>query len=149
MIARARVALIEACELLAGSCAKVGHRAMHQAMERSMKRILFSGFVIVAAAAGMVWPAHAQSKDKHDRRVVIINDRTSDMTRLYGSRTTTGDWEENIITTPIRSGSKRVINFDDGSGACTFDFRAIFRDNLTAHKWSINVCREEAWRVVD
>jgi hypothetical protein len=68
---------------------------------------------------------------------------------LYGSRTTTGEWEENIITQPLKSGSKRVINFDDGTGSCMFDLRAVFRDNLTVHQWSFNVCREEYWRVVD
>jgi hypothetical protein len=100
-------------------------------------------------SCAMGCPAHAQSKDGKDRRVIIINDRTSDMLRLYGSRTTTGDWEENILTTPIKSGTKRTINFDDGTGACMFDFRAIFRDNLTVHQWNINVCREEYWRAVD
>lgn len=114
-----------------------------------MKRLFLFGFLTVVAAVGVVWSAYAQSKDGQDRRVVIINDRTSDMLRLYGSRTTTDSWEENIIIAPIKSGSKRVINFDDGTGACTFDFRAIFRDNLTVHKWNINVCREEYWRVVD
>jgi hypothetical protein len=112
------------------------------------KRLIW-GLAAVAAAVAMVPSAHAQSRDKRDRRVLVINDRTTDMLRLYGSRTTTGEWEENILTTPIASGAKRVINFDDGTGACLFDFRAVFRDNLTAHKWSINVCREEYWRVVD
>ena len=105
--------------------------------------------LVICLASGVSGGAYAQSKDGHDRRVVIINDRATDMLRLYGSRTTTGEWEENIITTPIRSGTKRVINFDDGSGSCLFDFRAIFRDNQTIHVFSINVCREEYWRVVD
>jgi hypothetical protein len=114
-----------------------------------MHRTLFSALIAVAATVGMAASAHAQPKDKRDRRVVIVNDRTSDMLRLYGSRTTTGEWEENIIVTPIPQGARRVINFDDGTGACLFDFRAVFRDDLTVHKWSINVCREEYWRVVD
>ena len=103
----------------------------------------------MGAAYAVAGAADAQSKDAHDRRVMIINDRSSDMLRLYGSRTTTGEWEENIMTVPLRSGAKRVINFDDGTGACLFDLRAVFRDNLTVHQWSINVCREEYWRVVD
>lgn len=110
-----------------------------------------TSLLVVAAmvVAGMTPPAHAQSKDGKDRRVMIVNDRSSDMLRLYGSRTSTSEWEENIIVVPIPKGQKRVINFDDGSGACFFDFRAVFRDNLTVHKWGINVCREEFWRVAD
>ncbi len=108
-----------------------------------MKGIASSWLLAVVAAAATVPLAHAQSKDEKDRRVMIINDRSSDMLRLYGSRTSTSEWEENIIVVPIKKGTKRVINFDDGSGACFFDFRAVFKDNLTVHKWSINVCREE------
>lgn len=114
-----------------------------------MRGIVSCWLVAAMAVAGMVSSAHAQSKDGKDRRVMIINERSSDMLRLYGSRTSTGEWEENIIIDPIRRGAKRVINFDDGSGACFFDFRAVFRDNLTVHKWNINVCREEYWRVAD
>ena len=115
----------------------------------NMKGIASSWLIAVAAAAATVPLAHAQSKDGKDRRVMIINDRSSDMLQLYGSRTATSEWEENIIVVPIKKGTKRVINFDDGSGACFFDFRAVFKDNLTVHKWSINVCREEFWRVAD
>jgi hypothetical protein len=114
----------------------------------SMRRALV-GALVLALAAAVASPAHAQSKDGHDRRVVIINGRSSDMVRLYGSRTTTGDWEENIIVRPIRSGEHLIVNFDDGTGSCLFDFRAIFRDNLSAHQWHFNVCREWAWQVVD
>jgi hypothetical protein len=114
-----------------------------------MTRAYLYGLAAVGMALALTCAAYAQSKDGRDRRVVIMNDRSSDMLRLYGSRTTTGEWEENIFTQPLKSGAKRVINFDDGTGACLFDLRAVFRDNLTVHQWSINVCREEYWRVVD
>ena len=114
-----------------------------------MTKTLLSLVAAMGMAVGMASWAHAQSKDGRDRRVMIINERTSDMVRLYGSRTTTGEWEENIFSVPLKSGAKRVINFDDGTGACFFDFRAIFRDNLTVHAWNFNVCREEYWQVVD
>ena len=114
-----------------------------------MTRLALGVLAGMAVALAVASAAHAQSKDGRDRRVVIVNERSSEMVRLYGSRTTTGEWEENIFTTPLRPGSKRVINFDDGTGACMFDFRAVFRDNQTVHQWSFNVCREEFWRVVD
>ncbi len=115
----------------------------------AMTRLLIAALAVVGVAFAVAGAAEAQSKDGHDRRVMIINDRSSDMLRLYGSRTTSGEWEESIFTTPLRTGAKRVINFDDGTGACLFDLRAIFRDDLTVHQWSFNVCREEYWRVVD
>jgi hypothetical protein len=118
-------------------------------MERGMMRSYVNALAAIAMSLAVAGVVYAQSSDGRDRRVVIFNERSSDMLRLYGSRTTTGEWEENIITQPLKSGSKRVINFDDGTGSCMFDLRAVFRDNLTVHQWSFNVCREEYWRVVD
>jgi hypothetical protein len=116
-----------------------------------MKRILL--FLLLAAPAtlglGDIRPVEAQSRDGQDRRVVVINKRSSDLMRLYASRTTTSDWEENILTRPIPAGASVRINFDDGSGACTFDFRAIFRDNRPVHMWNINVCEESFWQITD
>jgi hypothetical protein len=114
-----------------------------------MNRVLALAVLAVVAAAGTGVPAQAQSADGKDRRVVVVNQRSTDMLRLYGSRTTTESWEENILLTPIPSGGKRLINFDDGTGACLYDFRAIFRDNVPVHMWNINVCRESYWVVVD
>jgi hypothetical protein len=112
-------------------------------------RAYFVALVAVMTAAGIDLSAYAQSADGKDRRVVVLNQRSSDMLRLYGSRTTTDSWEENVLLTPIPSGSKRVINFDDGTGACMYDLRAIFKDNVPVHMWNINVCRESYWVVVD
>jgi len=114
-----------------------------------MRRAFVVALFAILTAAGINLSANAQSEDGKDRRVTIVNQRSSDMLRLYASRTTTDSWEENILSTPIRSGGKQLINFDDGTGACSFDFRAIFRDSLQAHMWNINVCRESYWVVVD
>jgi hypothetical protein len=114
-----------------------------------MYRVLAIVSMAVMTAAVIDFSAQAQSADGKDRRVLVVNQRSTDMLRLYGSRTTTDSWEENILLTPIPSGGKRVINFDDGTGACLYDFRAIFKDNVPVHIWSINVCRESYWVVVD
>jgi hypothetical protein len=115
-----------------------------------MTRVLGFWLLAVAAVAGVGSSADGQvGKDGKDRRVVIVNERSSDMVRLYASRVTTSDWEENILVRPIAAGSEVIVNFDDGTGACLFDFRAVFRDNVIVHMWSINVCRESYWRVVD
>jgi hypothetical protein len=90
-----------------------------------------------------------KSKDSENRWVVVLNERSSDMLRLYAARTTISDWEENILTRPILAGSKMPVNFDDGTGACFFDFRAVFRDNQSVHMWKIDVCTESYWRITD
>jgi len=115
-----------------------------------MKKVSWLWLLAALVAFGSTHSANAQKgKDGLDRRVVVVNDRSSDMVRLYASRTTTDDWEENILLRAIEAGGKVVINFDDGTGACTFDFRAIFKDNLLVHMWRIDVCQETHWRIVD
>jgi hypothetical protein len=114
-----------------------------------MKKAFLLLLLAVATTVGHERPAHAQSKDGENRWVIVINDRSSDMMRLYASRTATSDWEENILTRPIPAGANVRINFDDGTGACHFDFRAVFRDNQSVHMWNINVCVEEYWRTTD
>jgi hypothetical protein len=112
-----------------------------------------SAFLIMVLAAAVTAvhgrAADAQSKDGENRLIVVINERSSEMVRLYASRTTTSDWEENILSQPIPAGASVRINFDDGTGACHFDFRAVFRDNQSVHMWNINVCVESYWRTTD
>jgi hypothetical protein len=63
--------------------------------------------LLLAALASVVaeLPLEAQRRtDDYDRRVLVANDRSSPMTRLYGARTTTSDWEENILHEPIAPG---------------------------------------------
>jgi hypothetical protein len=109
--------------------------------------------ILVLAALGTVLavpPLAAQrAKDGNDRRVVVINSRSSPLVRLYGARTATSEWEENILTQPIQPGSRIQINFDDGTGSCVFDLRAVFKDKRVAQTWNFNVCSESEWYLVD
>ena len=115
-----------------------------------MRRVCLFWLFGVLATAVAPHAAHAQSKDGHNRVVEIVNERASDIVRLYASRTTTDDWEENILSRqPIPAGARVEVNFDDGTGACLFDFRAVFRDEVVVHYWSIDVCRESYWRITD
>lgn len=40
-----------------------------------------------------------------------------------------------------------TLNFDDGSGACLFDFRAEFADGQSAEVKRFNVCADVSWVV--
>ena len=115
-----------------------------------MREICSLWLLAVLAAAVAPYSALAQSADGENRVVEIVNERASDIVRLYASRVTTDDWEENILMKqPIRARTRVRVNFDDGTGECVFDFRAVFRDEVVVHYFGINVCVESHWRVTD
>lgn len=98
--------------------------------------ILISAFAAGTLALTLAVPASAQ-----DRRVRIENNTGVTLVEFYGSNTGTNDWEEDILGKDVLpSGSAVNINFDDGTGYCMFDFRAVFQDGDVLVRREINVC---------
>ena len=63
------------------------------------------------------------------------------MKHFYASTTGTDDWEEDILGRDvIESGDTFDINIDDGSGACRYDFKAVFENGQSLVRKNINVC---------
>jgi hypothetical protein len=97
---------------------------------------------IAAAISALSLTAEAQ-----DRRVSIINDTSVDMVEFYGSNVNATTWEEDILgANTLPAGSSVTVNFDDGSGQCIFDFRAIFADGDELIREDINVCEIGEYR---
>ena len=107
-----------------------------------MRRILAAALIPGILAAGLAGPAAAQ-----DRRVRIINDTGYTMVRFYGSNKGSNSWEEDILGNQVLpSGSSVSIDFNDGTGYCVFDFRAIFSDGDELVRNGINVCETGSFR---
>ena len=76
-----------------------------------------------------------------DRRVRINNKSSYDIIEFYASNTGTSSWEEDILGSDILpSGSSVIINIDDGSGYCKYDFMAVFEDGDEVVSSDNNVC---------
>ena len=107
-----------------------------------MRRILAAALISGVLAAGLAGPALAQ-----DRRVRIINDTGYPIVQFFGSNKGTNSWEEDILGAQVLpSGSSVVIDFDDGTGYCVFDFRAVFSDGDELVRNGINVCETGSFR---
>ena len=77
-----------------------------------------------------------------DRSVTVINATGYTITNFYGSNTGRSSWEEDILGNGvIPAGAAVDINFNDGSGACRFDFKAVFADGSSAVETGVDVCR--------
>lgn len=91
-----------------------------------------SGFLTASAFSA----AHAAN-----RHVDIVNDTGMTMAEFYASATGTDDWEEDILgSDTLASGEVFDIDIDDGSGACKFDFKAVFTDGSSHVRRAVNVC---------
>lgn len=98
----------------------------------SLRTALTSAALIAALAS----PAAAL-----DRRVQIINKTGYTIMEFYGSNTGTNSWEEDIFGPDVLpSGRTMIINFDDGTGYCMFDFKAVFDDGDVLVSENINIC---------
>ncbi|HWE20264.1 MAG TPA: hypothetical protein VG758_24315 [Hyphomicrobiaceae bacterium] len=83
-----------------------------------------------------------------DRRVRIINDSNVTLSRFYASNASRRNWEEDILgNSVLPAGRSVMINIDDGSGACIFDFKAVLANGRTIEAYGMNVCRITSWTV--
>src|SRR5690606_19879457 len=92
--------------------------------QSKMKRLLAGAVALaVASTAATAW---AQS---YDRRVRIVNATSETMMYFYASTVDAPTWEEDILgDSVLPAGNAVVMNIDDGSGYCRYDFRAVFAD---------------------
>lgn len=76
-----------------------------------------------------------------NRHVTIVNNTGFTMVKFYGSNTGSDNWEEDILGNDVLpSGSSVDINFNDESGYCKFDFKAVFEDGDELVRQNVNVC---------
>ncbi len=85
-----------------------------------------------------------------DRRVRITNETGVTITQLYGSNVDRDTWEEDILGADVLPpGGSLVVDFDDGTGACSFDLKAVFADGDEVTKLGVNVCEISTFRFTE
>jgi hypothetical protein len=76
-----------------------------------------------------------------NKSVTIVNNSGYTITNFYGSNSGTNSWQEDILgASTLPSGSSANINFEDGSGFCSFDFKVVFGDGSSVIEQGIDVC---------
>ena len=80
--------------------------------------------------------------DAANRKVDIVNGTTKDIAEFYASNTGTDDWEEDILGQDVLAPDETFeADIDDGTGACFFDFKAVFSDGSSHIQKKVNVCK--------
>ena len=96
----------------------------------------------VVAADKAAVSAPVQSRDGLNRRVRIHNNTGWTMLRFYASDSRVTDWEEDMLGRgTLAAGSSIMMNIDDGSGACLYDFKAEFTNGQVLTRYNVNVCQ--------
>lgn len=95
----------------------------------------------VVALAALATTLASGSALAANRVVTIVNETSVTMTRFYASSVGTRDWEENILAGDIlKPGQSIDIDIDDGTKACRYDFKAVFKDGEAVEQGNVNVC---------
>jgi hypothetical protein len=92
-------------------------------------------FSTAAVAAIIALPVAAL-----DRTMTIVNRTGVTMNNFYATNTGNSNWGRDWLGSDVMpSGSQFFIDFNDNSGYCMFDFRAVFTDGDELID-QVNVC---------
>jgi phosphate-selective porin len=127
--------------------------SVHKTIARAALILAALASTAAAAATGAAAPERAvavtaatasapiQSRDGRNRRVRIHNNTGWTMLRFYASNTSRTDWEEDILGDDVLANNASIVmNIDDGTGACLFDFKAEFTNGQSLIRNNVNVC---------
>ncbi len=94
-------------------------------------------FAAVLAVAALIGDGAGAA----DRRVEIVNNTGHIMTHFYASRVGAASWDADILgEDTVGNGNSFPVLLSDGTGACRFDFRAIFQGDAVLVKRDVDVC---------
>jgi hypothetical protein len=117
----------------------------------SIMRVLEPAFPMNKLLIGLAFTAVATlgmtAAQAQDRRVNIINETSYVIVEFYASNVGERDWEEDILGADIlEPGASVMVNVDDGTGYCKYDFMAVFDDGDEVIKEDVNVCEISSFR---
>lgn len=92
-------------------------------------------------SAAILFAISAQSAAALDRWVRIVNNTSYTIVEFYGSNKGTNSWQEDILGQDVLGPGNSVnVNFNDGTGYCKFDLKAVFNDGDVLVKKNVNIC---------
>ena len=97
--------------------------------------------LLASVSAALLATVYAQGASALNRKVRIVNDTSFTIVEFSGSNKGTNSWQEDILGSDVLGpGSSVNIDFDDGTGYCIFDFKAVFNDDDVVIKKNVNIC---------
>jgi hypothetical protein len=108
-------------------------------LRKAASAALFGGSAIMAGSI----PAAAQ---RYDRRIQIVNNSGWTIQTVNSTNVGRSDWGRDLLgSSVIRPGRSMIINVEDRSGYCRYDFRAVFSNGRHITRSGVNVCEVARW----
>jgi hypothetical protein len=108
-------------------------------------RFLPSAMLLATFVFGLL---AADTAGAQDRRVRIINASNVTVHSFQASNTSRKSWEEDILGSSVLApGQSVMVNINDGTGACMFDFKAVLANGRKVESYGMNVCQISSWTV--
>ena len=87
---------------------------------------------------------------EHPQPFIMSNALEKTIQEFHASNTGRTRWEEDILGRRVlRPGDSVIINLDDGSGYCRFDFKTVMESGRSLVKRNIDICKLETYRITD
>ena len=103
----------------------------------------------LALAATILFMALAGPAEALDRQVRIVNASSFEIVELYGSRVDARTPRNILGEATLPAGASVDVDFEDGSGYCMYNFRAVFDDGAVLERRRVNVCEVGTFRYTD
>jgi hypothetical protein len=108
-----------------------------------LKSTAVAAFAFCSMALTYAAPTHAA-----DRHVRLYNDTPRTIVRFHASNIGTNSWQEDILGADVLDpGDSALINLDDGTGYCVFDFKTVFDNGTSLVRRRVNVCTTGSYTV--
>ena len=108
-------------------------------LRKAASAALFGGSAVMVGSL----PAAAQ---RFDRRIEIVNNTGTTIRSVNSTNVGRTDWGIDLLgNSVIPPGRRMVINVEDRTGYCRYDFRAVFTDGRQVTRHGVNVCEVSRW----
>ena len=107
-----------------------------------------SATVALFSLLAVVLTGSATAQDRHDRRMYIVNDSGRTIVYFHATNKGVRNWGRDLLgQSVIQPGQRWLFNFNDGTGYCVFDFRAVLDNGRAVESYGINACQAVSWSV--
>lgn len=90
----------------------------------------------------------AEAGDRHDRRIRIINNTNESIWEFRASNIRDKYYRDDLLGSRVISpGKHAIVDLDDGTGYCRFDFMTVMESGERLYKNDVDVCTLVNYRI--